>query len=168
MDISPAGLDFIKGYERLALTRYIDQGGFPTIGWGHKLRGGENYQTIDAATADQLLANDVSDAVSAVNRLVKVPLTQAMFDALVSYAFNWGASNFAASSTLRYLNSGDYSRAAKRIEEWPITTNGQKSNGLIRRRGDESAMFLSQGLPDGSSFRRPVPTAQPQRTPAKK
>lgn len=167
MDVSQTGVDLIKSYEKLALTRYIDQGGYPTIGWGHKLRGGENYQTIDQATADQLLQNDLASAVNAVNSLVRVPLTQAMFDALVSYVFNWGIGNFQASSTLKYLNAGDYSRTANRIKEWPITTSGQVSNGLIRRRGDEAALFISQGFPDGSNFPRPAPI-QPQRTPAKK
>jgi lysozyme len=51
-------------------------------------------------------------AEAAVNRSVRVPLTSAQFDALVSLVFNWGAGNFFQSELLRRLNAGDYPRSA--------------------------------------------------------
>ena len=158
MDVTGAGLGIIQSNEKFVNHVYDDGFGYLTIGWGHKLQPGESFGTITQQQGDDLLRQDVAIAVNAVNSSVKVPLTQAMFDALVSYAFNWGVGNFKASSTLQYLNSGDYQRAADRMRVYPITSGGQRAGGLVTRRQQEANLFLSQGSPDGSNFHRPANT----------
>jgi lysozyme len=147
MNLTQRGLQFIKQYEGLRLTVYRDQGGYPTIGYGHKLQSGENWTQITEAEASALLQQDLITAERAVNQLVSVPLTSAMFDALVSLVFNWGQGNFAQSQLRQLLNQGDYSSAATRLGAHPVTTNGRYSAGLAKRRAAENALFLSEGIP---------------------
>lgn len=147
MQLSAAGLDFIKSHEGFSAVPYNDGFGFWTIGYGHRIKTGESFTRISQAEALQLLAADTAWAQSAVKRLVRVPLTQSMFDALVSLVFNWGEGNFSRSSHLQKLNAGDYYGAADRISQHPITSAGQVAPGLVRRRREESQMFLREGLP---------------------
>lgn len=156
MQLSQRGLDFIKRFEGFEPRPYNDGYGYMTIGYGHRIKPGERFTVLSEAEALQLLAQDTAWATAAVSRLVRVPLTQAMFDALVSLVFNWGESNFAGSSLLRMLNAGDYQAAAHRLSEHPITSAGKVSNGLIRRRKEESTLFLSEGIP-GENPTRPLP-----------
>jgi lysozyme len=60
----------------------------------------------------------VRTAEAAVARLVKVPLTQGQFDALVDFVFNLGAGRLATSTLLRYLNEGKYDAAAWQLLAW--------------------------------------------------
>jgi lysozyme len=53
-----------------------------------------------------LLLQDVAYAEHAVEHLVKVPLTQGAYDALVSFTYNEGAGRLQTSTLLRVLNAG--------------------------------------------------------------
>lgn len=151
MTLSETGLSFIKRHEGFRAAPYDDGYGNLTIGYGHKIRSGERFMQISEAEASQILAQDVAWAENAVTRLVRVPLTQSQFDALTSLVFNWGETNFAQSSLLTTLNAGDYAGAANRLGEHPVTSGGQYSAGLARRRQEEKALFLSGGSPDSSA-----------------
>lgn len=54
---------------------------------------------------------DVAVAEAVVQRLVKVPLTQGQFDALVDFVFKLGGGRLASSTLLRNLNAGKYDEA---------------------------------------------------------
>jgi lysozyme len=139
--VGSAGLDLIKSFEKLRLVAYLPtKKDVPTIGWGHT-RDVELGDTCTVAEADAWLAEDCADAERAVRKLVKLPITDNQFDALVSFVFNVGEPAFAKSTLLRKLNSGDYAGAASQFGRW----NKQKGvvlNGLTRRRGMERALFL--------------------------
>ena len=96
----------LKRSEGLRLTAYRDVAGLLTIGYGHKVVPPAVFDNgITEATADAILANDVEAAEGAVTRLVKVPLTQGQFDALVDFTFNLGAGRLADSTLLVDLNA---------------------------------------------------------------
>lgn len=119
MQVSEAGLQLIKQSEGFRGTAYLDAAGMPTIGYGHRILGGESYHGgIDEAQACRLLAADVLLAEEAVERLVKVALTQGQFDALVDFCFNLGPARLAASTLLRQLNAGDYEGARRQLLLW--------------------------------------------------
>ena len=149
MRLSSNGLSYIKRWESFRAAAYDDGYGNLTIGYGHKIKPGESVTRISEAEALQLLTQDVGWAEDAVNSYVRVALTQAQFDALVSLVFNWGPGNFAQSLLLQRLNAGDYAGAAERLGEHPVTSGGQYSAGLARRRQEEKAMFLSEGASPG-------------------
>src|SRR6185503_553193 len=120
--IGPAGLALIKSYEQCRLTAYAateeeKKQGIWTIGWGHIL-GVKEGDTCTEAEAEQFLRNDLEDAEGGVYSLVRQPLTQNQYDALVSLVFNIGRGNFASSTLLRKLNGGDYAGAALEFPKW--------------------------------------------------
>lgn len=143
MQTSDEGLAAIAEHEGLRLVAYPDPGsvdGLPwTIGYGHT-RGVQRGDRCTPEQAMQWLREDVQDAEEAVNRRVKVPLTQSQFDALVSFVYNLGETAFAGSTLLRMLNSGDYVGAAVQFERWN-KNDGRVLSGLVRRRKDERDLF---------------------------
>ena len=98
MKLSTNGKNIIKEHEALRLKAYLPTpNDVWTIGWGHT-KTAKQGMTITEAQAEVLLSSDVAWAEAAVNQLVKVPLTQNQFDALVSFTFNLGQSNFSRAS----------------------------------------------------------------------
>jgi GH24 family phage-related lysozyme (muramidase) len=144
MGISLRGLAHIKGWEGFKSSVYLDVAGLPTIGYGHLIKPHERFTTITEAQAGALLAKDVTSAESAVNKYVKVPLTQNQFDALVSFAFNVGNGAFANSTMLKRINEGKYTEAGYEFGRWVfITVGGKKtvSAGLVNRRTADYNLF---------------------------
>lgn len=140
MIYSDDGLKFTEGFEGCELNAYLDQAGVPTIGYGHIL-GVRMGDKCTKEQADKWLRDDIKDAETAVNRLVKVPLTQNQFDALVDFTFNLGAGNLAKSTLLRLLNKQDYKRASEQFAVWN-RAGGFVRAGLTRRRSAEKELFL--------------------------
>jgi lysozyme len=113
-----------------------------TIGYGHT--GPDVHEGL-AWTQEQCDAQvllDDAHAIADVRRLMKVPLTQGEFDALVDFAYNCGGMNLAHSTLLRLLNQGLYDKAADQFECWD-KANGQVMAGLLRRRQAEEQEFKS-------------------------
>jgi len=162
MKLSEAGLRLItsfEGYHRKladgSAAAYLCPANIPTIGWGTTFYpNGSPVRLGDVrsrALCDSYKENDVKKFSDAVNRLVKVPLTQSMFDALVSFAYNTGAYAFETSTLLRLLNAKDYAGAAGQFERWNKGNGGQVLAGLVRRRDAEEKMFRSEGLNPASA-----------------
>lgn len=144
MKIGTKGLDLIKGFEKLVLKVYNDGYGFPTVGWGHLVKPEDHLKlgdTITVAQANDFLVKDLAIAEKEVNSKVRVPLNQNQFDALVSLIFNLGS--FSKCPTLfAHLSQKDYAGTAEAFGRY-VMSAGKKSNGLIRRRKEEKALFLS-------------------------
>jgi lysozyme len=104
MRISENGLNLIKKFESFSSKVYPDERGLPTIGWGHLIKPNENFTEIDLTQAERLLQEDIQEAETCVNAVVKVDLTQNQFDALVSLCFNIGINAFKKSTMVRMLN----------------------------------------------------------------
>jgi lysozyme len=139
MKYSNVGLQLTAECEGLRLKAYLDGGGVPTIGYGHT----KNVKPTDTCTKEQAekwLAEDVASAEYDVNKLVRVPLTQNQFDALVDFVFNLGGSNFATSTLLRKLNEKNYTGAAAEFKRWNLD-NGKVVPGLTARRLKEETLF---------------------------
>lgn len=139
---SEDGVELIKHFEGLRLTRYNDAAGKPTIGYGHLIQSGELFPTrIMEDVAEELLRNDLRIAEEAVLRRTERELTQGEFDALVSFTFNLGAHNLAHSTLLRKVNADDYT-AAGEFGRW-IFAGGKPLSGLIKRRAAEAMRFIA-------------------------
>jgi lysozyme len=99
---------------------------------------------ISEARALMLLTEDVAEAVAAVNRLVRCPLEQFEFDALVSFVFNIGQSAFKTSTILRLINArSDHMCIAAEFLRW-VYDNGKKIAGLETRRRKERLLYLGR------------------------
>jgi len=141
ISVSPRGLNLIKKFEGFRATPYICPGGKLTIGYGNTIKEGE-YTKITEAQAEALLRSTVSSFERAIKKAVKVPLTQNQYDALFSLAYNIGAGAFSSSSLVKTLNTGDYAGAADQFDKW-VKSKGVVLRGLVRRRDEEKALFLS-------------------------
>lgn len=131
----------IKSYEGLKLEAYLDSAGVPTIGYGHTGSAAYMGNKITAGAADTLLRQDMREAARGL-RFVKVPLTDNEAAALISFIFNVGAGNFQRSTLLMLLNEGKYNLAAAEFPRWN-KAGGLTLSGLIRRREEEKALFLT-------------------------
>ena len=60
---------------------------------------------ITAEEAEAILKRDLERFEAAVSAMVKVPLTQAQFDVLVSFAFNCGTAALRRSTLLKRVNA---------------------------------------------------------------
>lgn len=142
MRISQKGIDLIKHFEGLELAAYRDSVGVLTIGYGHTGADVKPGMEISTAEAERLLKDDLARFEMGVMDLVKVPLKQGQFDALVSFAFNLGLGNLKSSTLLRKLNAGDASGASYELQRW-VYAGKEKLAGLVRRRETERVLFLS-------------------------
>ncbi len=112
-----------------------------TIGYGHTGQGVHYGLVWTPEQAEAQLMVDVAGAEAAVNKLVKTPLTQAEFDALVDFVFNVGIVNFTSSTMLKLLNADKHAEAANEFHKWDMA-GGQHIAGLLRRRLAEANEFL--------------------------
>lgn len=163
MKLSAEGLAFIKAFESFVPHVYDDlvppvRGAYRefdpitdkvrgtlTIGYGHTDAARHPLRVtpglrITEAQAMAILDMDLDECEEAVNRLVKVPITQGQFDALVSFTFNCGIGNLK--KLVVPLNRGDAAGTYAKFDQF-IRSKGQVLKGLIRRRDGEQALWLS-------------------------
>ena len=169
-DVPDEGVELIKAFEGIPdgdpstvnIDAYLDPVGIWTIGWGHAipykgewLRGAQNKAVaralypggITRVQAEALLRGDLIDTTANVARLVRVPISDRQFGALVAFAFNVGAGALGKSTLLRKLNAGDVAGAADQFLVWNKGRIGgllKELPGLTRRRRAERALFLSE------------------------
>lgn len=141
-DINQRGLELIKKFEGLSLRAYRDPVGIWTIGYGHTGPEVGRGDVITRTEAERLLRSDLDRFESSVQRLVKVPLNSNQFSALVSFTYNVGAGNLGKSTLLKLLNRRNYQGAADQFPKW-VYGGGKVLSGLVRRRREERALFLS-------------------------
>jgi len=135
----------VKEFEGLFLKAYRCPAGVWTIGWGHtglQHKDGTVYagRTLTREEAVELLRYDMHQFESRVQALVRVPVNDDEFAALVSFDFNTGALH--RSSLLARLNEGRRSVAADEFLKWS-RGGGRVLRGLVRRRRSERNLFLS-------------------------
>ena len=169
-DVPQEAVDLIKAFEGIPdgdpstvnIDAYLCPAGIWTIGWGHaivdngaQLKGPANKARaralypggITRAQAEALLAGDLIPRAASVSAMLKVPVNDGAFGALIALVFNIGAANLGASTLLRKLNAGDMAGAADQFLVWDkARVNGvlQALAGLTRRRRAERSMFLGQ------------------------
>lgn len=160
---SEDGLDLIREFEGLRLEAYPDPGTGAepwTIGYGHTGDDVFPGMRITRAEADALLRGDVQHAEDAVRDLVRVPLAQHQFDALVSFCFNCGRGAFAKSTLLRKLNTGDFDAVPTELARWTRAA-GKVLPGLVRRRKAEAALWVGYEGADTDRAKPEAPSAKP-------
>ena len=143
MHLSRTGLDLICKFESFSKIIYVCPAGYPTIGYGHLITEKNKEQFLDGVDEDEgveLLKKDVLVAERAVMRLIKAPLTQGEFDALVSFTFNLGAGALQRSTLRLKLNRGEYDAVPAEFLKW-VCGGGRKLKGLVVRRRAEAIMF---------------------------
>jgi len=143
MKIGKKGIDLIKHFEGFSPTVYRCAAGVPTLGYGSTHGITMDTPPITEKEGLELLMYDISKFERAVDRLIKVPLTQGQYDSLVSFSFNLVSGALQSSTLRRKLNRSEYESAADEFPKW-VFAGGRKLKGLIRRRYAERELYLSE------------------------
>jgi lysozyme len=147
----------IKHHEGFKLKPYRCPAKLWTIGVGHVLYpdqgrlpldqrdafqlAPEDNRTFSKAEVDGLLSADLQRFEVGVARLFPVVLAQGQFDALTSFAFNLGLGGLQRSTLRQKVLRGEVEAADEFLK---FTRGGGKIlPGLVKRRNDERALFLS-------------------------
>lgn len=150
MKTGQRGLDLIKSFEGWFPKPYLDPIGIPTIGYGftYYLPGRKKVTMKDKpltkAQGEPMLKEILANYENDVLRMVKKPLNQNQFDALVSFTYNLGGENLSKSTLLKKVNANpnDPTIAAE-FAKW-INAGGKPFNGLTRRRKAEADLYFSK------------------------
>lgn len=142
--------NFIKNQEGLRLNAYLCPARVWTIGYGHTGSDVVKGRVITKEQADSYFNNDIAIHENNVSKLVKVPLNQNQFDALVSFEYNVGYGAFASSTLLKLLNAKKYNDAAGQFGRWVYSKVRQPNGtyktvalpGLVKRRKAERDFFV--------------------------
>ena len=152
MKPSDAGIYALALHEGIVPAPYKDSVGVWTYGIGHTAAAGPPVPAnmpkgmpadLDAALRHvfEVFRADLPKYEEGVRRAVKVPVTQAQFDALVSFHYNTGAIGRA--SLVKKLNAGDVKGAAAGFMAWV------KPKEITERRRQEQALFATGAYPGG-------------------
>ncbi len=144
MQTSSTGRALIMRHEGFSPVPYLCPAGLWTIGYGHVITPERraNLSYVNHAQAEQLLVTDMRLAERAVERFINRELVHSEFDALVSFTFNLGAGALQRSSLRRVINRDERADISHQWLRW-VWAGGRKLPGLIRRRHEELALFLS-------------------------
>jgi len=149
--------DMIKHHEGVRLKPYRCPAKLWTVGVGHVLypdQGrlpldqrdayplkAEDNRVFSGAEVDGILGADLRRFEVGVAKLFPVVLTQGQNDALVSFSFNLGLGGVQRSTLRQKVLRGEVEAADEFLK---FTRGGGKIlPGLVKRRNDERALFLS-------------------------
>jgi len=158
MNVSDKAVEVIKHHEGVRQKPYRCPAKLWTVGVGHVLypeqgklpmdqRDGfalkiEDFRVFSMEEVNAILKSDLARFERGVAQFCPVPLTQGMFDALVSFSFNVGLGTLQRSTLRQKLLRGDKEGAAEELLKYCMA-GGKILKGLQNRRIDERAMFLS-------------------------
>jgi lysozyme len=128
------------------LTAYKHKNDPWTIGYGHT-GNVTSGMTITKQQALQFMYKDLTKAANCVRRLftrwdnqgLDIPITQEMFDSIVSLVYNTGCGAMLDSDFIQSVKRKKYQQAAKEILTYRLKSG---FSGLIERRKKESERFL--------------------------
>lgn len=159
MKASQNAIDLIKRFEGFSPEPYLCPAKVWTIGYGSTHGITKNTPPVTEQQAEEMLLSDLREFEHDINDLVKVPLTQNQFDALVSFVYNVGSGAFRKSTLLRMLNQGKYDKVPYELARWN-KAGGKILPGLTRRRAAEAALWSesepTEHVPQGA-VQRDVP-----------
>lgn len=148
MKLDKKGIKLIKSVEGCKLTAYKVHSNekYYTIGYGHYGADVRKGEKISSKRATEILEQDLEKFEKVVNVTVRVPITQSMFNALVSFTYNVGAGALKSSTLIKYVNSKEYNKASNEFSKWTKCGNVVLT-GLVKRRAKEKKEFLRLGIP---------------------
>jgi lysozyme len=158
MNVSADAIKMIQHHEGIRYKAYRCPAQLWTIGVGHVLypdqgklpidqRGAyplrpEDNRTFSKEEVNGILRADLQRFERGVLLFCPVPLTQGMYDSLVSFSFNVGLGTLQRSTLRQKLLRGDKTGAGDEFLKY-TKGGGKVLPGLVKRRKDEAALFMS-------------------------
>lgn len=132
-------LVLVQHFEGTRYVPYRDSGGVLTVCEGITGKDVIEKKVYTRKECDELLKKHMSIAKEAVDKLVKVKLSDITLAALYSFTYNVGVDAFRESKLLKLINSNKKSEACEELKKW----NKVKTfviKGLMNRREIEEAV----------------------------
>ena len=147
MKLDKKGYDLIRKHEGLRLKAYLCPAKIPTIGYGNTFyEDGSKVKIGDEITkeiADKLFEIIADDFADKVFKITKAKLTQNQFNAIVSFAYNVGLTNYRNSTLLKKVLFNPNSKDVElQFMRW-TKAKGVELTGLVNRRKDEVKLYYS-------------------------
>ena len=159
MPVSKKALTMIRHHEGVRMKPYQCPAKLWTIGVGHvidpnhgKLKIEDRVglpcppdwnRTFTMDEVDAILAKDLERFERGVLKYCpSAGARQSWMDALVSFSFNLGLGTLQRSTLRQKHNRGDYEGAAEEFLKY-TKAGGKVLKGLVTRRNDERALYLS-------------------------
>jgi lysozyme len=143
MTVDQAGIDFTKGFEGFSAAPYKDVAGVWTVGYGHKIKEGEDFSMgISMSQGETLLYDDMEHPEAAILKLAP-DCNQNQFNALADFGFNLGVG------ALEQMLSHGILQVPTQMLRWnKAHVNGEliEVKGLTRRRQAEVALFEKEAV----------------------
>lgn len=133
-----AGL--VRQFEGCKLTAYRDGGGVWTIGYGHTAGSYEGLVWAQEQ-AEAALTTDLQNAAMGLFGLIKSKLSDRQMAALISLAFNVGASALKGSTLINAVNDGRWADVVRQFIAWDHD-GGREVKGLLHRRLIEATTYI--------------------------
>jgi lysozyme len=148
MKLSQKGIDLIKEFEGLRLEAYLCPAKVPTIGYGATFyEDGTKIKLCDKITkerAEELLRWHLETFGERIKPMIKKPLTDNQYSAVLSFTYNLGIGNLKTSKLLRKLNIDPNDETIREeFLKWKFA-NGKVLEGLVRRRIAESRLYAEK------------------------
>jgi len=176
MNISDNGLKSLIKHEGVRYQVYDDKTsktvssyqqvrGYPTIGVGHLIPSNQKSsfapylrgrKKLSESQVMDLLRKDIQRFENPLRAKITARMTQSMWDAIVSLAFNVGNNSKSLKRVIGFINAGDYRNAALAIKNGPKTSKGVLIPSLQRRRSIESVLFARDGLKPSKTYSKPI------------
>lgn len=142
-EIPKSCIDLVKKFEGRMLQSYKCPAGVWTIGYGATGPGiGPGVRWTLKQAEDDLLER-LGRFGAEVDELVKVPMNDNEYGALVCFAYNVGVGALKGSTLLRLLNEDKREEAARQFQRWD-KAGGKILPGLTARRAAEQVLFLKK------------------------
>ena len=154
--VSRRGTQLVAAFEGFSSRPYRDAVGVWTIGYGHTSGVGRSSKPWSKRRALRVLRRELNGPKYAgAVRALGLPLTQPMFDAIVSAVYNLGPGILGRDRSLgRALRQRHWHDAADALLLYDKAGNPPRPLlGLTRRRQRERALFLEK-LPGARQTRR--------------
>jgi lysozyme len=147
MNINPATRSLIRKYEGCKLKAYHCSAKVATIGWGSTFyEDGSKVQMGDTITqerADRLFVILLDQFAAQVRPLIKQPLNDNQFGALLSFAYNAGVGALQRSTLLKLVNANPNNPLIRQeFNKWN-KAGGKVLLGLTRRRTAEAELYFT-------------------------
>jgi lysozyme len=147
MKLNARGYDLIKQYEGYSDRPYLCPAGIPTIGFGNTYYpNGSKVKLTDKQItreyANEMLQFVADNFAKEVSKSIKSIISQNQLNALTSFAYNLGMTNFKNSTLLKKVNANPNDPTIKEeFLKWN-KSNGKILQGLINRRRAESNLYF--------------------------
>lgn len=146
--IDKLGMQLIAKFEGCKLEAYKCPAGVWTIGYGNTYyENGDKIKKGDKITQDranELFYNLVTHYEKGVDSMTRDDITQNMFNALVSFAWNLGLANLKSSTLLKKVNKDPNDKTiGSEFNKWCKADN-KVLKGLVLRRTAEWEMYCKK------------------------